>query len=792
MHSLFWSAALAATAVNGTAQDPISPAERTPVGPQAPQASKPLADVLEIPGEPILGTHTEYALDESSLDDSVPLPEQAEYAPGADGADVLVKPAGGDPYFLGFAAAKYYPPKDELIDPELVSALRASYADGRPTDETYAFVMFQKRMTRARVAALEAAGARVIEFHPHYCLKVAFSADELDSIAALDFVRWIGVPRAAQKVHPNMAKAITALRDGELIEAQISVFDSDLNASSTSTVAGAVEAGGPDGAKAMTPPVGVGARVVRSNGWQQKGLEALGVEVREWEELPRAFRVRLHPSQLPLLRSLDFVQFIEPRFTPSLAHDESMPMVSLDRTRYLYTGSTLNDAVVGEADSGVETAHNGFTNFYWWANNLSGSAEASTDDVCGHGSHVAGTIMGTGVLEDSYEGAAAGVATTATARYFLTKIFYGSGCFWGGPSMSSILGAMDNSVTDGSGNVTPKPHVINHSWGTQGSGWIGSEADCRTIDASVYTNKQLQVWAAGNEGSGASTLREEASSKNAFTIGSVRDFESGAEEPGTISTSSSRGPCGDGRWKPNVCAPGTSITSIDADDLNGYTQKSGTSMATPHVTGLAAQLVDHQPFFQYNAASLAATLMATALTKDDQVLTSPSISATHLNTYGAGRVEAYKAHFSGSQLGLYYWGWDQGSGGWSEVTFDVNPGATRVVACFTYHEGASSAGASQALVNDFDMWLDAPPLTAGGNTGEYSAQQSSVDNTEIRIVNNPTTGTWKLKVFPDSVTGVAHVGVCVSVIYGDTTPPADLTVTANKTYSKPNVDVDYT
>ncbi|MCK6447310.1 MAG: S8 family serine peptidase [Planctomycetes bacterium] len=772
------------------ANDPSS--DRTPVGPAVPAASNPLARALEVPVEPILGAHEEFALDENALDDSVPLPIAAEYAPSANGPDVLVKPASGDPYFLGFAGGLYFPPKDELVDPLLASKLRADYADGRPTNETYAFVMFQKRMTRARVAALEAAGARVLSFHPHYCLKVALTAPELDAIAGLDFVRWIGVPRGAQKLHPKLAQAISELRSGDLLDVQISTFDSDLNVASTTTPIGAIEAGGPDGVGAAQTKSVDGPVSVRANGWQQRGLEALGVEVGEWEELPRTFRARLHPSQLPLVTDLDFVQFVEPQFTPTLAHDESMPMVNLDRTRYLYDGNTLNEAVVGEADSGIETAHNGFTNFYWWANNLSNSSEATTDDDCGHGSHVAGTILGGGFLEDSYEGAAVGVATSATSRLFITKIFYGSGCWWGNSTMSQILGAMDNSITDGSGNVTPKPHVINHSWGTTGGGYFGTEADCRTIDGNVFGHKQLQVWAAGNEGSSASSLREEASAKNSFTVGSVRDYESGAEEPGTISPSSSRGPCGDGRWKPNVCAPGTSILSVDSGDVNGYTSKSGTSMATPHVTGLAAQLVDHQPFFQYNAASLAATLMATALTKDDQVLTSPSISATHLNTYGTGRIEAYKAHFGGSQLALYYWGWDQGSSNWSEVTFDVNAGATRVVACLTYHEDAASSGASQALVNDFDMWLDAPPLTAGGNTGEYSAQQSTVDNTEIRIVNSPTQGTWKLKVFPDSVTGVAHVGVCVSVIYGDTTPPGDITVTANKTYVQPNVDVDYT
>ena len=47
--------------------------------------------------------------------------------------------------------------------------------------------------------------------------------------------------------------------------------------------------------------------------------------------------------------------------------------------------------------------------------------------------------------------------------------------------------------------------------------------------------------------------------------------------------------------KPNLVAPGTSITSAKAGTTNRYTTKSGTSMAAAHVTGLAATLMQHYP-----------------------------------------------------------------------------------------------------------------------------------------------------------------------------------------------------
>jgi hypothetical protein len=719
----------------------------------------------------------------ASQDDAVPMAGEALVEVGPDG-DRLVRPADGDPYFLGFAAGRHYPPPGERIDPELARVLRVEYGDGRPEPVTYAFVMFQKRITPERIAALEATGARVLGFHPHHSLKVALGVEQLDAIAFSDFVRWVGLPRTWQKLHPGMEPSLAELRDGELLEAWVSVYDSDLNAGSVQRVVGVVESGGPEGVVRIEAPELL-PRETDSLGWQQRELERAGLVVLNYEEDIRAFRVRLAPVNVASVAALDFVQFIEPRGTPTLAHDESMAMVSADTTRVSYDGNTNMVAVAGQADSGLEYSHAGLTGFTWWSTNLTGTSESSVDDLCGHGSHVAGTIHGNSTVDDSYEGAANALGWGAAGRYFNTKIFYGAGCWWGGATMSSILGAFDSAITDSNGVVTPRPHVVNHSWGTNSWGAFGSEADCRTIDSSVYSKQQLHVWAAGNSGAGgATTIWIEPSSKNVLTVGNVRDYMDSPDLPGTISDSSSRGPCGDGRWKPNVCAPGTSILSIDASTASGYVGKSGTSMATPHVTGVATQLVDHVPFLRYNPATLSALLMATAMTKDNEALSTPGES--HLDIYGAGRVEAYKAHFGSSQQALSYWGWTQGSSGFADVEFDVNAGATRVVAVLHYVETAASAGASQALVNDFDMYLDQPPLTASGNSGEWTAQQSSVDNSEIRMVENPVTGTWRLKVWPDSVTSTAYIGVSVSVIYGDTTPLPTLTVSASDSFVKPN------
>ena len=54
--------------------------------------------------------------------------------------------------------------------------------------------------------------------------------------------------------------------------------------------------------------------------------------------------------------------------------------------------------------------------------------------------------------------------------------------------------------------------------------------------------------------------------------------------------------------------------------------------------------------------------MATAMTKDDQVLSTPS--DVHLDTYGTGRIEAYRAHWSTSQMQWTNAGWNQTNANW--------------------------------------------------------------------------------------------------------------------------------
>ena len=734
-------------------------------------------------------------------DDEVPLPIPAVVQSG-EGGDETISPASGDPYFLGFTGGEYYPPVNELIDPLILDRYQPGM-DSRPGDSTYAFVMFSKRMTGARLTRLEALGCRVLEFHPHYTIKVALPPSILTDVSVLPFVRWVGQAQNRQKYDPHLVLEMEQSPESRL-HVIVDLFESDLNADSIGTPVGYLT-----GVKAGMAPFSLEGQIAdedrphiwMSNGWMQRRLEELGLEVQWYNRSAMSIQGWIEREKLSSLVDLDFVQYLEmvpAEETHTVPHDESMPMIASDRIRNTYDGDTNTVAMVGIQDSGIESDHrdlNGSTakgTFDGGGWDCTPASDPWSDDSgvtnTGHGTHVAGTVLGRGVQDDDLTGSAPGLASwgETSVLYNLRRFADAGSCSW---SDQASIDVFNTPITWPSGAVAPKPHLIQNSWGTVSVGWNGTESLARTYDAAVYDDDQLWVFSAGNSGAGgANTVGNPGAAKNILTVGSVVDYIEGTVgDPGNRWTSSGQGPIGDGRWKPNVVAPGRYIESLVSNNNTGYAHYSGTSMAAPHVSGVAATLVDHYSWLRYDPALMSALLMATAITKNDQVLTAPG--STHHNTYGAGRVSAYKAHYNTSgygYIGKYSFTQDN-SAAYHFADFTVPVGTQRLVAVMHYVEDACSSGASQALVNDYDLWLDRDPVdTANGNTGEYWSQQSTVDNTEIRILNNPASGAWRWKTFPDSAGSKdVKMAVVIYAVYDDTTPDATLTLSVDDSTVQP-------
>ncbi|MDX3716058.1 S8 family serine peptidase, partial [Streptomyces europaeiscabiei] len=254
-----------------------------------------------------------------------------------------------------------------------------------------------------------------------------------------------------------------------------------------------------------------------------------------------------------------------------------------------YDGKGVKVAVL---DTGIDATHPDLKGRILKAKNFTGSDSA--DDRQGHGTHVASTIVGSGVKSGGkYEGVAPG------AELLVGKVLDDTGF----GDDSTIIAGMQWAVAQGA-------KVVNMSLGSPDTVDVDPlEKAVNDLSASSHT---LFVIAAGNSGPSDSTIGTPGSAAAALTVAAV-------DRDDKIASWSSRGPTADGRLKPDIAAPGVDIIAAKAahgiegnDEAPGYVSMSGTSMATPHAAGAAAILAQEHP--DWTGEQLKSALTASAKT----------------------------------------------------------------------------------------------------------------------------------------------------------------------------------
>ena len=288
--------------------------------------------------------------------------------------------------------------------------------------------------------------------------------------------------------------------------------------------------------------------------------------------------------------------------------------------------------LVGLIDSGADLNHPAYA--ARWQGNFVPAAEAWLDaaqigsgvpvDPQGHGTHVLGTM--TGRADGDTIGVAPGAHWIAT-----NGILAASGIF-----DNAIMASLE-FMADPDGDPTTTddvPDVVNNSWGVNESfaGYLDCDSRWWDLIDNCEAAGVVMVWAAGNEGPIAGTVRSPADRAanpyNCFSVGSTSNHA-----PFVMSDFSSRGPSGCGgayAIKPEVCAPGDTIYS--ALPGGGYIIRSGTSMATPHVAGVVALMRQANP--DLDVVSIKQILMESA--RDIGLLGED-------NDAGHGLIDAYAA-----------------------------------------------------------------------------------------------------------------------------------------------------
>ncbi|MFB6162279.1 MAG: S8 family serine peptidase [Halococcoides sp.] len=273
------------------------------------------------------------------------------------------------------------------------------------------------------------------------------------------------------------------------------------------------------------------------------------------------------------------------------------------------------NATVAVLDTGINTsAHPELAPHAWAEFDADGSREGtSPNDGHGHGTHVSGTVVG----NTTDTGLHYGVAPNATLLHGKVMNDEGSGTF------AAIVAGMEWAVTH-----PADTDVISMSLGNRDSRFIEPIRNAREAGVVV-------VAATGNTGVG--TADDPAAVYEALAVGAVNasggvaSFSSGT----TIDTSARYGLYAPDRWPdsyvvPDVVAPGVDVYSADA--TGGYKYLSGTSMATPHVAGVAALIRSEHP--NITEAGVRERLSATADHPDGDVVD---------DRYGEGIVNATAA-----------------------------------------------------------------------------------------------------------------------------------------------------
>jgi serine protease AprX len=212
------------------------------------------------------------------------------------------------------------------------------------------------------------------------------------------------------------------------------------------------------------------------------------------------------------------------------------------------------------------------------------AVEPCDDYSSGHGTHTMGTMVGDDASHTNQIGMAPGakwIGCRNMDRGFGSPVTYSECYQW-------FLAPTD--LNDLNPDPSKAPHVINNSWSCPPLENCTDPQVLLPVVEAIRAAGILTVHSAGNDGPGCSSINTPAAIYEAsFTVANSTSSD-------TIAVSSSRGPVmidGSGRMKPDISAPGTSIRSSVSG--GGYGSLSGTSMAGPHVAGLAALLFSAQP-----------------------------------------------------------------------------------------------------------------------------------------------------------------------------------------------------
>ncbi len=568
----------------------------------------------------------------------------------------------------------------------------------RPQSSGLFIVQFRDGLRPEWRAQLASHGVTLLRYVPEDAFVARFRNATPDEIRALPFVQFVTSYQAQQKIHPRVRQRAAAPTDESLEIAVVLAPQTPPN----------------EAAQARNQLTRLDRETVLSSG--------------------RILRGVISRTQLDALAATDAVLWIEATPRMKLFDEVSSRIVAGDgpgnQTLMQSLGYNGAGVTVAVADSGLDS---GDTNsmhpdiqgrvtalfYYGTPGQLADAADEHS-----HGTHVAGIIAGNGAAGETDEnGYLYGLGVAPGASLIGQRLFDAAGNYAPPPSFETMTRDAKRAGAD----------IGSNSWGddTQGHYDVSAmEFDALVRDADLLAlgdQPYILEFSAGNAGPSYQTIGSPAVAKNVIATGAsqndrfnlpIDEFAIYADGQDAMADFSSRGPCADGRIKPDLVAPGSwiaSLRSVYANDAfawwpisQNYLYQGGTSQAGPQVSGAAAVFVQYwratRGGVTPSPALVKAALINSATDMDDGFTT----DAVPNNDEGWGRVNlpaligSTRNYDFTDQTALLT------NGGVFEKHLLIGSANEPLKITLTYTDVPGLPAAAIALVNDLDLEVIAP------------------------------------------------------------------------------------
>ena len=624
----------------------------------------------------------------------------------------------------------------------MVSPLLNKIETFSPGEVGYYIVQFDGPIQNSWKAALAGLGADLFDYLPDFAFIMRMPADLEQAVRSHPHVRWLGIYQPAYRISQRVLDK-AALNETDVTEAGIP----DIN---------------------IMVSVFPGEDLNRISGT----IEALGCDILDAVSSNRktVLKVKIPTDKMAEIPAISGVRWVEPEPEWELHNNRSTDVMNV-RTGWDSHGLFGFGQTVAVCDTGIDQGttvpgnlHDDFEDGFGSSriNQIFDRVGDGANDVnTGHGTHVAGSVLGNGTMSGSNP----------------SLDDFPSTCFAGiAPQANLVFQAVEDNSTE---ELSGLPLVLEdlflqaddagadlhtNSWGASSAGYYTTFSE--DVDAYMWDHPEfLILFSAGNSGSDLDAdgvidyynVGSPGTAKNCLTVGaSEGDRIIGAgydvpwgtgswaleysvepifsdhvsDNPDGMAAFSSRGPVLDGRYKPDLVAPGTNILSVRSSQASGsgwgsynsdYMWMGGTSMSTPLTAGASAlmrqYLIEEKGFATPSAALIKASLLNSAMDM------SPGQYGTGAareipegvpnDVEGWGRLNLADGIFPAAPFDILYVDETDGlsTGEFEEYEISVtDPGeALKINLVWTDYPG--SPVSQSGLVNDLDLQITDPSST---------------------------------------------------------------------------------